>query len=166
MSGKLVMAPPALGGRVLLVGGKLALSKDCCWPGAPCWNVAQPDVVVSVSGTCGYGCDSAPGTYEFDRFDGTAPEVPKWYWENSHAFLLRVEFDRENCNWLVWIYGTVLYEGNPYEIQFGDPDHPIEPPLIDCDPETGFITGAFNMPGQWLWGSYDCHLCVAQVTLG
>lgn len=153
--------------RILAVGGKVATANPCCYQDA-CNEVNQPDCVVSLSGTCGYGCDSAGGTYDFLDAILWNGWIPQWRWKHTgqNNFLIIVRFDREHCQWLVWIYGTVLYQGQPYEIQFGDPEYPISPSLIDCDPETGFIVGDFHLPGQWLTGSYDCHLCVAHVTLG
>ena len=158
-------------GKVLLVGGKVAVHDDCCCcPGAS----AAPSVTVTIGGTCadqGFcdDCDSVNGAYSLANVaDGDA--YFGWHYQSQGAF----------DYYLACIHPTadgpkswcaVIEAGDSHYGYLAD-DCSIEyagvVPMLDVTDQgitvvDGTITGTIVLPGDNY--GYDCSGCTATIVM-
>ena len=162
MADKIYIMPS---GKIALQNGKpVVLSQEdfedcCCDSAAPCTdcNGAQPDAVVTVTGTCTdqTDCDDRAATYDWEGFDPGFPSGVACFWEWRHpdwavdAGELWVMYTVATGAWHIWIglNGNVLFED-------------ADASGITC------VGGELQASAIAVPGVNGCTDCTAHVTLG
>jgi len=164
-------------GKVLLVGGKVAVHDDlCCCPGVD----AAPGVTVTITGACADedDCDKADSTYlAYSLFSTVAEdEYFLWHYTAGAAFS---KFDlvcvhpaagvaKEWCAAL-----TSVNEEAQFGVAAADCSMSLYGGALTLTDVTGqgitlvggTITGTIVLPGDNFGGGFDCSGCTATVVM-
>jgi len=138
-------------GKVLFVGGKVAMSADCCC-GCPldCFEPdSQPDLVCSISGLCDAICSRFNATFSFREY--SEPWLCEWVWDLYTApYTFFIHIKKENGVW--YAYGEPCTPTTSWQIITG----------VSCNKTTHFLEGEFDL----VCDEVLCAGCTVHVTLG
>lgn len=154
-------------GKVLFVGGLVAMHADCCCA-APCVDCAgeQPNAEVTVTGTCTWGpCQNANGVHIYQGFNEANCQ---WEWlrvaGSARSYLHIFYSSGIFCARL----GEGVYTHYGSDGSCGGRAYYLDVTAwVSCNKITGLLRGAFDLSGDTgIGGGQNCYGCTAHVTLG